>query len=157
MYLQSHIYKKYCSKFWFYNYLKSRSVYVFTLYIPQFTLLLICSFIAVYILIYLTNCIFFPPTFQEHVRDIKWTIDNPHNFVQKYSKKPIKAVIEHVRDGSTVRAFLLPEFYHITLMLSGIRVSSVSTFSKCLALNIKFLQCWMMRLQLPVLGHIIAW
>jgi len=58
---------------------------------------------------------------QEHVRDIKWTIDNPLNFMQKCGKKPIKAVIEHVRDGSTVRAFLLPDFYHITLMLSGIR------------------------------------
>ena len=33
MYLQSHIYKKYSSKFWFHNYLKSRSVFVFTLYI----------------------------------------------------------------------------------------------------------------------------
>ena len=76
---------------------------------------------------------------QEHVRDIKWTIDNPHNFVQKCDKKPIKAVIEHVRDGSTVRAFLLPDVYHITLMLSGIRVSAVSTCSKCLALNMKFL------------------
>ena len=95
-------------------------------------------YIAAYILIYLTNCIFFP--LQEHVRDIKWTIDSPHNFMQKCGKKPIKAVIEHVRDGSTVRAFLLPDFYHITLMLSGIRVSAVSTFSKCLALNMKFLQ-----------------
>lgn len=58
---------------------------------------------------------------QEHVRDIKWTVDNLHNFVHKCGNKPIKAVIEHVRDGSTVRAFLLPDFYHITLMLSGIR------------------------------------
>jgi len=33
MYLQSHIYKNYSSKVWFYNYLKSRSVFVFTLYI----------------------------------------------------------------------------------------------------------------------------
>jgi hypothetical protein len=77
---------------------------------------------------------------QEHVRDIKWTVDNPHNFMQKCGKEPIKAVIEHVRDGSTVRAFLLPDFYHVTLMLSGIRVSAVSTCSKCLALNVKFLQ-----------------
>ncbi|XP_066992984.1 staphylococcal nuclease domain-containing protein 1 [Anabrus simplex] len=58
---------------------------------------------------------------QEHIRDIKWTIENPRNFVDKCGRKPIKAVIEHVRDGSTVRAFLLPDFYHITLMISGIR------------------------------------
>ena len=35
MYLQSHIYKKYSSKFWFYNCLKSRSVFVFTLYFGE--------------------------------------------------------------------------------------------------------------------------
>ena len=33
------------------------------------------------------------------------------------------AVIEHVRDGCTVRAFLLPEFYHVTVMFTGIKVS----------------------------------
>ncbi|VEN51950.1 unnamed protein product [Callosobruchus maculatus] len=57
----------------------------------------------------------------EHVRDIKWSVDNMKAFVDKNEYKPIKAVIEHVRDGSTVRAFLLPDFYHITLMISGIR------------------------------------
>lgn len=46
-------------------------------------------------------------------------------FVDKMGQKPIKAVIEHVRDGSTVHAFLLPDFYRITLMISGIRVSLV--------------------------------
>ncbi|KAJ9587387.1 hypothetical protein L9F63_019088 [Diploptera punctata] len=56
---------------------------------------------------------------QEHVRDIKWTIDNPRQFVDRCGGKPMKAVIEHVRDGSTVRAFLLPDFYHITLMISA--------------------------------------
>ncbi|CAH1997114.1 unnamed protein product [Acanthoscelides obtectus] len=42
-------------------------------------------------------------------------------FVDKHEYQPIKAVIEHVRDGSTVRALLLPDFYSITLMISGIR------------------------------------
>ena len=32
------------------------------------------------------------------------------------------AVIEHVRDGCTVRAFLLPEFHHVTVMFTGIKV-----------------------------------
>ena len=59
---------------------------------------------------------------QDHIRNIKWNIDNPQNFIDKCAKKPIKAVIEHVRDGSTIRAFLLPDFYHITLMISGIKV-----------------------------------
>lgn len=60
---------------------------------------------------------------QEHVREIKWTVENPRQLVDKFKGKPVSAVVEHVRDGSTVRAFLLPDFYHITLMVSGIRVS----------------------------------
>lgn len=35
------------------------------------------------------------------------------------------AVIEHVRDGCTVRAFLLPSFDYVTIMLSGIKVSAL--------------------------------
>jgi staphylococcal nuclease domain-containing protein 1 len=42
--------------------------------------------------------------------------------------KPVQAVIEHVRDGTTVRAFLKPDFYHITLMMSGVRVSGEKTY-----------------------------
>lgn len=60
---------------------------------------------------------------QDHVRNIKWTQDDPRSFVDQSNGKPIKAIIEHVRDGSTVRLFLLPDFHYITLMISGIRVS----------------------------------
>ncbi|XP_059613411.1 staphylococcal nuclease domain-containing protein 1 [Phlebotomus argentipes] len=60
-----------------------------------------------------------PPA--EHVRNIKWTQENPRNFVEHFHGKPIKAIIEHVRDGSTIRAFLLPDFNYITLIMSGIR------------------------------------
>ncbi len=58
----------------------------------------------------------------KHVRDIKWDLENPRQLVDRMGGKPVKAVIEHVRDGTTVRAFLLPDFYHITLMMSGVRV-----------------------------------
>ncbi|XP_047478957.1 staphylococcal nuclease domain-containing protein 1-like isoform X1 [Penaeus chinensis] len=57
----------------------------------------------------------------QHVRNIKWTCDNMRSFVDKARGKPIDAVIEHVRDGSTVRCLLLPDFNYITLMISGIR------------------------------------
>lgn len=57
----------------------------------------------------------------EHVRNIKWTQENQRAFVDQLAGRPVKAIIEHVRDGSTVRAFLLPEFQYITLMISGIR------------------------------------
>lgn len=58
------------------------------------------------------------------IRDIRWVIDNPRELVDKYAQKPIDAVIEMVRDGSTVRAFLLPNFEYITLQLSGVRAPS---------------------------------
>lgn len=71
------------------------------------------------------NCFFIYNVFvlQCINREIKWSMENMRMFVDKQNYKPIKAIIEHVRDGSTVRAFLLPDFYHITLMISGIRVS----------------------------------
>lgn len=65
-----------------------------------------------------------PETLQKHVRDIKWSLppsESPRNFVESFRREPIKAVIEHVRDGSTVRAFLLPSFHYVTVMLSGIK------------------------------------
>ncbi|KAJ8031554.1 nuclease domain-containing protein 1 [Holothuria leucospilota] len=55
------------------------------------------------------------------MRNIKWNIENPRNFVDSFHHKPVEAIIEHVRDGCTVRAFLLPDFYHVTVMLSGIK------------------------------------
>lgn len=66
-----------------------------------------------------------PEVLQKHVRDIKWTLpatETPRNFVEASKREPIKAVIEHVRDGSTVRAFLLPSFHYVTVMMSGIKV-----------------------------------
>ncbi|KAK6629054.1 hypothetical protein RUM43_002871 [Polyplax serrata] len=62
---------------------------------------------------------------QKHVRDMKWNVENMRSFVDKHHKKRIPAIIEHVRDGSTVKALLLPDFYTITLMLTGIRCPSI--------------------------------
>ncbi|CAK1588273.1 unnamed protein product [Parnassius mnemosyne] len=62
---------------------------------------------------------------QEHVRDIKWNIENPKQFVNKFNGQPVKAIVEYVRDGSTVRLCLLPDFYTIIMMLSGIRCPAV--------------------------------
>lgn len=62
-----------------------------------------------------------------HVRDVKWTLrddEDPRTFVDRLGRKPQPAVVEHVRDGSTVRVLLLPDFHYITLMLSGIRCPS---------------------------------
>lgn len=36
------------------------------------------------------------------------------------------AIIEHVRDGSVVRALLLPDYYLVTIMLSGVKVGLIT-------------------------------
>merc|ERR1719431_759802 len=38
-----------------------------------------------------------------------------------FGGKPVSAVVEHVRDGTTLRLFLLPDMVHVTLMMSGVR------------------------------------
>ncbi|CAI4231372.1 unnamed protein product [Auanema sp. JU1783] len=55
------------------------------------------------------------------VREVKWVIDNPRALVDQYKQKPVDAVVEMVRDGSTFRVLLLPSFEYITLQLSGVR------------------------------------
>nr|XP_004658672.1 staphylococcal nuclease domain-containing protein 1 [Jaculus jaculus] len=55
------------------------------------------------------------------IRDLKYIIENPRHFVDSHHQKPVNAIIEHVRDGSVVRALLLPDHYLVTVMLSGIK------------------------------------
>lgn len=55
------------------------------------------------------------------VRDLKYTIENTRHFVDSMHQKPVNAIIEHVRDGSVVRALLLPDNYLVTVMLSGVK------------------------------------
>lgn len=65
--------------------------------------------------------------YSQHVRDVKWQVSDAKALVEKYHQKPVKAVIEQVRDGSTVRAFLLPNFEYVTINLSGIKTPSPRT------------------------------
>ncbi|XP_039286934.1 staphylococcal nuclease domain-containing protein 1 isoform X1 [Nilaparvata lugens] len=59
------------------------------------------------------------------VREVKWvpTPASMQQLVDHFQKKPIKTVIENVRDGSTVRCFVTMEdkTYHVTLLIAGIR------------------------------------
>ncbi|KAA8580217.1 hypothetical protein FQN60_005752, partial [Etheostoma spectabile] len=55
------------------------------------------------------------------IRDIKYIIENPRNFIDSLHQRPVNAIIEHVRDGSVVRALLLPDYYLVTVMLSGVK------------------------------------
>jgi staphylococcal nuclease domain-containing protein 1 len=57
-----------------------------------------------------------------HVRNIKWTIENPKQFVDEHkSQQPLDAIVEFVRDGNTVRCLLLPSYYLVTIQLTGIK------------------------------------
>jgi len=69
------------------------------------------------------------PDAHTHVRKVTWEVPDARQLVEEYRGKRIKAVIENVRDGSTVRAFLMtePEFYHVTIMLSGVRAPICKT------------------------------
>ena len=57
-----------------------------------------------------------------HIRNIKWTLDNPRQFVDAHRlSAPIDAIIEFIRDGNTVRCLLLPSYHFVTVQLTGIR------------------------------------
>ena len=57
-----------------------------------------------------------------HVRNIKWTVENPKQFVDEHkSSPPLDAIVEFVRDGNTVRCLLLPSYYLVTIQLTGIK------------------------------------
>uniref|UniRef100_A0A0K2U0R1 Staphylococcal nuclease domain-containing protein 1 n=1 Tax=Lepeophtheirus salmonis TaxID=72036 RepID=A0A0K2U0R1_LEPSM len=62
---------------------------------------------------------------KEVVRQIVWDLEDPRRLVESLNGKSCQSVIEHVRDGSTIRAFITPPgsdtFHHVTLMLSGVR------------------------------------
>merc|ERR1711892_621556 len=59
--------------------------------------------------------------FAGHVRKITWEVKNARGLVDKFAGKPVSAVVEHVRDGTTLRLFLIPDMIHVTLMMSGVR------------------------------------
>jgi len=67
---------------------------------------------------------------EKHVRDVVWQLENPRQLLDKFGRKPVQAVVEHVRDGSTIRVFLLPSFHYVTLMMSGIRCPGVKLDSE---------------------------
>ncbi|KAI6196869.1 Nuclease domain-containing protein [Aphelenchoides besseyi] len=56
-----------------------------------------------------------------HIRDIKWQFDDPKQLIEQYKNTPIDAVVEQVRDGNTVRCFLLPTFEYVTVVFSGVK------------------------------------
>ncbi|VDO84653.1 unnamed protein product [Soboliphyme baturini] len=61
-------------------------------------------------------------TQEQHVRNVVWTLENRRHLLETSRREPIDAVVEYVRDGSTLRVLLLPSFTYVTVMITGIRV-----------------------------------
>lgn len=61
----------------------------------------------------------------DHVRNVKYTLENPRSFVDSLKQKPVDAIIEYVRDGSTFRALLLPSMNNVTIQLSGVKCPTI--------------------------------
>lgn len=67
------------------------------------------------------------------VRDVIWTIDDTRAFFEKYKHVPLKAIVEQVRDGSTLQLILLPDtlkegletYFNILLQMTGIKSPSI--------------------------------
>ncbi|CAF2744030.1 unnamed protein product [Rotaria sp. Silwood2] len=57
-----------------------------------------------------------------HIRNMKWTLENPKQFVDEHkSSPPLDAIVEFIRDGNTVRCLLLPSYYLVTVQFCGIK------------------------------------
>uniref|UniRef100_A0AC35TVF8 Staphylococcal nuclease domain-containing protein n=1 Tax=Rhabditophanes sp. KR3021 TaxID=114890 RepID=A0AC35TVF8_9BILA len=57
-------------------------------------------------------------------RNASYTLDNPTQFVNQHKSKPLRAIIENVRDGSTFQAYIPSQTTYINFVLSGIRCPS---------------------------------
>ncbi|PIA40659.1 hypothetical protein AQUCO_02400015v1 [Aquilegia coerulea] len=47
------------------------------------------------------------------------------NFLSENKARPIEGIVEHVRDGSTIRVYLLPEFQFVQVFVAGIQSPSM--------------------------------
>jgi len=59
------------------------------------------------------------------VRDIKYSVENPRNFVDTLKMEPQPAIIEQVRDGSMMRATLTNSHHQVNFILSGIKCPTI--------------------------------
>ncbi|CAK9298605.1 unnamed protein product [Gordionus sp. m RMFG-2023] len=59
---------------------------------------------------------------KNHIRsNMVYNVPELRNFIETKKGEVMKGIVEHVRDGSTLRILLLPDLQTITLMISGIK------------------------------------
>lgn len=61
-------------------------------------------------------------------RNVSWVIEDPATFFQAHARKPLRAIVEFVRDGSAMQVQLMPidgdpsdKYYNFMVILSGIK------------------------------------
>ncbi|XP_065837499.1 staphylococcal nuclease domain-containing protein 1-like [Oscarella lobularis] len=64
---------------------------------------------------------------EEHVRDVKWSLENARQFADRNQGKEIDGIVEFVRDACTMRVLLLPSHQYVTVMLSGVKTPTFKT------------------------------
>lgn len=60
-------------------------------------------------------------TLAKHVREVQYNFENPRALVDHYKHQPIDAIVEHVRDATTLRVTLLPKHQYLTIVLTGVK------------------------------------
>lgn len=101
------------------------------------------------------------------VRNIQWTIDNPVQYVESHHNATVSAIVEHVRDGCTLRVFILPGadniYRNVTVMLSGVKTpgfklgdnnEQVRVLYRCASLLLPFTDPRSVRRGSPVLRRV---
>ncbi|KAI6242813.1 Nuclease domain-containing protein [Aphelenchoides fujianensis] len=61
---------------------------------------------------------------ESHVRDIKWTVDDPKELLEKYKGQAVDAVVEQATPSA---ASCCPSFEYVTIVFSGVKTPSSST------------------------------
>ncbi|KJE93940.1 hypothetical protein CAOG_04649 [Capsaspora owczarzaki ATCC 30864] len=57
----------------------------------------------------------------KHSRQVVWKVENSKALLEAHQGKQVDAIIEQLRDASTVRVLLLPSHTHATIQLSGVK------------------------------------
>ncbi|KAK1358052.1 hypothetical protein POM88_051308 [Heracleum sosnowskyi] len=47
------------------------------------------------------------------------------NLVEEYGGREIKAIVEYVKDGSTLHVYLLPDYHHVRVFVAGVKAPSI--------------------------------
>ena len=60
------------------------------------------------------------------LRHVSWTLDDPESFFQANKGMPMAAIVEQVRDGSTLKLYLLETGEMISLRLAGLQAPRIA-------------------------------